>query len=172
MAVEGSMPLMDDNLTLDVYVATLRRLRSIVAAWEACLTASPDRPGDALVADRIRLPLLVSDIEALSADHSVAETCELPAFENQGQLIGAMYVMEGSRLGGQLIARHVEKVFDLPERHGTSFFRGFGAQTGPMWSEFVAHLRQEVSESQTNDVIVGAKKMFGAFGVWMRGDSR
>ena len=45
-------------------------------------------------------------------------------------LLGAMYVMEGSTLGGQLIARHVELVLGLTAGQGNAHFRGHNERTG------------------------------------------
>jgi heme oxygenase len=166
-SVEGSMPLIDDGLTPDTYVAILSRLASIVAAWEVWVAASPDRPPTAFIAERNRFPLILLDLEELGVDNLAVEKCELPPLKNYAQLMGAMYVMEGSRLGGQLIARHVEKVLALKKGQGTSYFRGFDERTGRMWSEFVDHLRQQIPDSDTEEVIIGAKAMFGTFGAWM-----
>jgi heme oxygenase (biliverdin-IX-beta and delta-forming) len=161
------MPLMEDDLTLDTYIDVLRRLRCVVAAWERHLAASTDRPPDSFISERNRLPLITRDLEILSGGDFRAEVCELPCFDNSGQLMGAMYVMEGSRLGGQLIAQHVERVLELSPGYGTGYFRGFGEQTGRMWRSFIDRLRHDIPDSETEEVIRGAKKMFELFGCWM-----
>ncbi len=161
------MPLMEDGLTRESYVEVLTRLRSIVSAWEAGVAASPERPPDGFVRERNRLALLVEDLETLTGGDSVLDGCELPVFRGRAELMGAMYVMEGSRLGGQLIARHVERVLSLGPGEGTSYFRGFGERTGVMWKEFMERLREDVADEETDAVIAGAKTMFGVFGAWM-----
>ena len=77
-----------------------------------------------------------------------------------------MYVMEGSRLGGQFIARHIDSLF--PQVSATHYFRGFKSKTGPMWKEFLSLLEQQIPEQDAADVIAGARLMFAAFGDWMR----
>jgi heme oxygenase len=70
--------------------------------------------------------------------------------------------MEGSRLGGQSIARHAEKVLALKPGEGTGYFRGFAEHTGKRWNEFLALLREDIPEHQSAHVITGAKAMFAA----------
>jgi heme oxygenase len=80
----------------------------------------------------------------------------------------AMYVMEGSTLGGQIIARHVQTSLFLTQDHGNAFFRGHGAQTGPLWKEFCDMLTTRISHDETDEVITSAKAMFATFGSWMQ----
>jgi heme oxygenase len=166
-AVENTMPLLGDGLNREAYAKILTRLHPIVSAWETHLPLHPQRPNVAFVMERSRLTLLERDLDALNAGCNEPASCNLPDFPNRAQLLGAMYVMEGSRLGGQIIARHVEDVLHLTFGEGTAYFRGFGDGTGPMWKEFINYLNTEVPNDQTDEVIVGAKKMFAAFGTWM-----
>jgi heme oxygenase len=175
-AVEGSVPLMGEDLTLDRYIACLQQLHGIVYAWEvvaqegaAALTAAPWL--QALLAGRRREAMLRRDLSFLASP--VASPISpnafplLPPLNDVPSLLGAMYVMEGSTLGGQLIARHVERVLPLSGGDGSEFFRGHRDQTATMWKEFCEVLRIRIPESETPIVIDVAKKMFAAFGGWM-----
>jgi heme oxygenase len=75
--------------------------------------------------------------------------------------------MEGSTLGGQLIARHVELVLGLTAGQGNAYFRGHNERTGQLWKEFCDALRTKVPDGETAAVIAAAKAMFGVFGAWM-----
>ena len=79
-----------------------------------------------------------------------------------------MYVMEGSTLGGQLIARHVKQALHLPDGCGNTFFHGHGDLTGSMWKEFCQMLKTEIPNEQTGAVVASAKSMFQTFGEWMQ----
>jgi heme oxygenase len=140
------------------------RLRPTVAAWERSLALRSDLPSGSFVAERNRLPFLLQDLAALSAPNTDIPDFELPQFDGYAQLMGAMYVMEGSRLGGQLIARHVEQVLTFDPGIATNYFRGVGDRTGRMWKEFLEALERSIPDSETEEVILGAKKMFTAFG--------
>jgi heme oxygenase len=91
----------------------------------------------------------------------------LPEMTNPASFFGTMYVMEGSTLGGQIIARHVEKVLHLRGGQGNSYFRGHGNRTGPLWKEFCAMLQLRIPDEQTDAVVISAKAMFSTFGSWM-----
>jgi heme oxygenase len=91
----------------------------------------------------------------------------LPEMRDQPSLLGAMYVMEGSTLGGQLIARQFQRTLHLNEGKGDAFFRGYEDQTGPMWREFCDVLKMRVTDEETESAVLSAKAMFTPYGSWM-----
>jgi heme oxygenase (biliverdin-IX-beta and delta-forming) len=167
--VEDTMPVMRTDLDRDLYAAVLTRLLGLVKAWEQAAQCSVPERWSRLVAERERTALLQQDLADLGKADVDVPRPQLPDFPDAAEVMGAMYVMEGSRLGGQLIARHVDSVLGLQDGRGSRYFRGFGDQTGARWREFAALLANEIPDAQTAAVIRGAKKMFSAFGAWMRG---
>ena len=166
-AVEGVMPLMTQELDSKEYVACLSRMYGVVAAWEE--QAYREAPGWLRVslAERKRLGMLDRDL-AFFGHVPSEERSTLPAIDDVPSLLGAMYVMEGSTLGGQQIARHVEKCMGLTTGVGNAYFVGHGDQTGRRWKEFCLMLETKVPESDAEAVVQGAKAMFATFGGWMR----
>jgi heme oxygenase len=167
-AVEQSVPLMDGKLDADTYVSYLLKLHGMIAAWEEL--APPSAPAwiRPLLAARKRGQLLILDLTWFGADASGEARPRLPEMRDAAGLLGAMYVMEGSTLGGQLIARHVERVLGLTAGQGNAYFRGHNERTGQLWKEFCDGLRTKVPGSETDAVIAAAKAMFRVFGSWMR----
>lgn len=51
--------------------------------------------------------------------------------------IGALYVLEGSTLGGQAILQHAALLPGISAVHGARFFFGHAAKTGSMWIAFI-----------------------------------
>jgi len=167
-AVEGSIPLMTEDLDTGRYVAVLEQLYGIVAAWEELLAeVSPDWL-QAIRVPRRRQEMLRDDLAHFGVEAACAGTPMLPLIRSHSELLGAMYVMEGSTLGGQLIARHVERVLHLEPGAGDAYFRSHGDRTGAMWKEFCAVLRERIPDAEAGDAVRSAKEMFGAFGTWMR----
>lgn len=166
-AVEGTLPLMDTDLDRSRYILCLQRMYGLVAAWdEGSAKAAPEWLQDSLSIRR-RAGLLSHDLVSLGATaHAVRSP--LPALDDLNALLGAMYVMEGSTLGGQLIARHVQTTLGLAPGVGNSYFIGHGDLTGSMWKSFCQVLMNQVPDKDTNAVIGGAKSMFQTFGSWMR----
>jgi heme oxygenase len=162
------MPLMHPDLDIAAYVRCLRRIYGIVAAWEEqarCI--APDWLREILVM-RERQSMLDLDLASFG-DTPPLERARLPPFHDVYRILGAMYVMEGSTLGGQLISRHVEKYLGFKTGIGDAFFLGHGDQTGSLWKEFCRMLETRVPESHTEFVVLGAKAMLSTFGEWMQG---
>jgi heme oxygenase (biliverdin-IX-beta and delta-forming) len=166
--VEGAVPLMHQGLNTAEYVHCLQRIYGVVAAWEE--RAAEVAPGwlqPALLA-RQRRPLLELDLAWFGETEKDDRRPTLPEMNNLPSLFGTMYVMEGSTLGGQFIARHVEAALHLSEGRGNSYFRGHCSQTGPLWKEFCEMLKLRIPDEQTAAVVVSAKAMFSTFGTWMQ----
>jgi heme oxygenase (biliverdin-IX-beta and delta-forming) len=107
-AVEESMPLMATNLTLTEYVATLQSIHPVVALWEETAPPSGADWMRSLLMARKRHAMLKRDLDWFKITRlETLKSTSFP-FASQAHWLGAMYVMEGSTLGGQLIARHVE----------------------------------------------------------------
>lgn len=168
-AVEDIIPLMRADLTRELYGAVLYRLLGIVEAWEAVTEGG--LPGSILpqVRERKRAHLIRQDLADLGRPVTHPPLPILPRFEKPAEWVGALYVIEGSRLGGQFIARHVDTVLGLVHGQGSRYFRGFGDETRSRWVELMRLLENEVSDHETEMAIRGAKKMFSAFAEWMRG---
>lgn len=173
-AVEALLPLMSPDLTRDLYRNVLRCMHGVVHAWETWAAANAPLSLAATVRDRRRDTLLHTDLLAMGVEEGLDEPARQPAFTAsfpdphlradafEASFLGAMYVMEGSRLGGQHIARHVEDKLGLAPGIGDAYFRGFGARTGVMWNEFKA-LLVDVPDEYTGEVIAAAKAMFHYF---------
>ena len=167
-AVEGAVPIMHKGLTTTQYVQCLQKIYGVVVAWEeGAARIAPEWLRPALIARR-RKPLLERDLAWFGVTVKDDRRPTLPEMNDLPSLFGTMYVMEGSTLGGQLIARHLEMTLHLSEGQGNSYFRGHGSQTGPMWKEFCEMLRLRVPDHQTDAVVVSAKAMFSTFEIWMQ----
>lgn len=78
------------------------------------------------MSDRYKSELLGRESEELRSPQ-VAEP--RVAFASVAQAAGAVYVMEGSTLGGMLIARSVQQHLD----HASRYYGCYGADTGRRW---------------------------------------
>lgn len=159
------MPVMDPALTVDAYQRVLRALYGIVRAWEDWLEVHAPESLRTEAASRKRSPLLAADLKFFHQQlPSARPNLHLP--ETEAGLLGAMYVMEGSTLGGQYIARHVEQTLHLHPGEGNAYFLGYREKTADQWRALQAILRS-VPEHHTDQVIAGAKAMFEQFRLWM-----
>jgi heme oxygenase len=69
-------------------------------------------------------------------DHTPAALRNL-RIDTPGKLIGVLYVIEGSTLGGQVIARHLAENLNLTATTGARFFTAYGALIEPRWQAFL-----------------------------------
>ena len=91
----------------------------------------------------------------------------LPEIKNQYQAFGALYVIEGSSLGGVHIAKMIHK--KLPEAANSFlFFTGYGERTSEMWTRF-KNVLDSISgnHAEINNIISGARETFVKFSEWI-----
>ena len=121
---------------------------------------------------RSRSPLLLADLQAIGFDSSAAAAVPLwrPSlrFASKGSLLGALYVLEGSTLGGVQIARALMDRGAREVRDARRFFLGRGERPGALWRELLQELealrdddREAIHAEQT------AVSTFEAFEDWM-----
>lgn len=72
--------------------------------------------------------------------------------EDQAELVGALYVIEGATLGGQVISRQIQVGrLGVTSEHGGCFFHGYGAQTASRWSEFLSFAEQACPDAMQRE---------------------
>jgi heme oxygenase (biliverdin-IX-beta and delta-forming) len=170
-AVEEMFPLMHEDLNVTQYTDCLLQMYGMVSAWEECShEAAPGWMQPELVARR-RKSMLELDLAWFGVKNTDELLPVMPEMKDLNSLLGAMYVMEGSTLGGQLIARQLRRTLHLSEGKGDAYFVGHGDQTGPMWKEFCEVLKMRVTDDETELVVLSAKAMFATYGSWMLGKS-
>ncbi|MGX9961853.1 biliverdin-producing heme oxygenase [Roseomonas sp. F4] len=147
------------------YVGLLRRLLGFHLGVEAVLSGGPSLTPYGIALDqRRRSPLLVADLVALRAA-PVAPVAALPEPSCAGFAMGCLYVLEGSTLGGQHLARALDGV--LPGEVGRSFLLGYGARHGVMWRECCAAIEACGAEAgRLARMIAGAEVTFARFESW------
>lgn len=106
---------------------------------------------------RVKLPLIEKDLSSLSIENQ--EPSHDLEFANEHEALGAMYVIEGSTLGGNVIAKQLSRTEGF-ENVTFNFFGCYQENTGPMWKNFKEVLDTEVTEENYNEVLTGAKKLY------------
>jgi len=165
-ATEAQMPLMSPDLTRATYAAVLACLYPLLAGWEEWALANAPASAAALMTKRRRAALLAEDLTCLHEPipaPAIFPADHIPGIATEAGFFGAMYVVEGSTLGGQYIARHVEPLLGLRADCGTAYFRGYGDQTSVHWKEFQSALAA-LPDDSADEVIAAARAMFRVFG--------
>jgi heme oxygenase len=94
---------------------------------------------------------LKNDIEALGSDTTGLPSGTTPEIKNHLQALGALYVMEGSIMGGGIIVKMLEKA---GVTQGVSFFSGYGGNTPQMWSAFTAALNAQANGAGEKETVI------------------
>ncbi|WP_027376809.1 biliverdin-producing heme oxygenase [Kaistella palustris] len=106
---------------------------------------------------RSKLPLIESELEAAEVQKS--RLCETQSIKNEAEAFGFLYVMEGSTLGGNVIAKQLSKHADFKDI-SFEYFRCYGENTGFFWKNFKRVLDEEIVCDKYADCINGAKKAY------------
>lgn len=92
---------------------------------------------------------------------------KLPSFNIDASKIslpdawGFAYVIEGSKLGGKMIEKHIKKTLDIQDNLGTRYLNGSGLSTSTQWKEFLQQLNLYAACNVCEDeVIRGAILLF------------
>ncbi|MXV51103.1 hypothetical protein GS399_08985 [Pedobacter sp. HMF7647] len=116
---------------------------------------------------RRKTALLEDDLAKLSrgAFTELTVCTKLPEISTHEQCLGALYVLEGSTLGGKVISKMI--VDKLGSNRGTAFFNSYGENTFHMWNSFKLLLDQDLTDSQQGEVLHAAKDTFACFKAWI-----
>ncbi|MGZ5272935.1 MAG: biliverdin-producing heme oxygenase [Kaistella sp.] len=108
--------------------------------------------------NRRKLALIEKDLDVLSMEKS---TVQIPsAIKNEAEAFGILYVMEGSTLGGNMIAKQLSKNPDFQEIT-FSYFRCYGDKTGSYWKNFKEVMDRNITPEFHDDCVSGAHKAYG-----------
>ena len=170
--VERLLNLPDAIVTRDDYQRWLTGFFGFYQPLEARLMTFPDWDGLGIpLASRLRSSAIARDLAVLgcgSASAPLASLQALPELPTLAHALGALYVLEGATLGGQIILRAIEAQAGLAIGGAKQFFGGRGRENGPMWNAF----REQLNEFGTRypvlrqDVVAGAQRTFEALLIW------
>ena len=158
-----SLALLSDAVNENIYSTYLARLYSFVKGFEQYVY--PALSNHFLnINDRKKAQFIEEDVKALCIAIDKGTLLEEAFFSNTYPDVymaaGALYVLEGSTLGGQIIVKHLQKA--MPAGFvNAAYFSGYQQRTGSMWKEFLEQLTalpQSTFEEQ--QIIKGAVTTF------------
>ncbi|WCS23388.1 biliverdin-producing heme oxygenase [Methylobacterium sp. NMS14P] len=167
-ALEVSLDWQARVATLGGYRDLLGRLYGFHAVWEAAIGSGlADEP---FLAPRRRLALLAADLGHLGLHPGAVAALPGPAapvFHGPAAATGALYVLEGSTLGGQLIGRHIAGLHGFSGA-GLAYYRAHGPAAGAMWAAFRTRLDAFGDDPAAEAALTGAAvSTFAAMRAWL-----
>lgn len=169
-AAEGTMGYLDRTVDEPGYRTFLERWYGFHVVLEPRLSAWHRR---AAVLDwdrRRKLPLLEMDLDVLGVDRStrleLPRCPRVPAAPTTADALGALYVVEGSTLGGRVLR---DRLRQAPLRPGCfHFLSSYGPQTGLRWHAYRAATSAWVGDdvARAEAVLRAARAGFAALVAW------
>lgn len=164
---EAALPLTRPDLTREGYVRYLEGAFGLHARLEPRLVEvlAPHAAALAL-AERQRLALLEADLAALGSPAHALPLAPPLALAGVPEALGALYVLEGSTLGGQVLARRLAPVSGGALR----YLRGHGEATGALWralGEAVHALVPAPDAAYQARAVGAARATFDLFTHWL-----
>ena len=165
-SLDASLDLIGPPLRLAQFIRLLGRFHALHRAVEPALAASLE---PSLLAGRGKLAALEHDLRLCGADTTDVITSaapNLPPLTDRAAALGALYVIEGSTLGGRIIARHLRQENVIPP-DALRYFDIYGGQTGEMWRIICRALDAIVDSEEAERSVRMAIAMFGMVQAWM-----
>lgn len=159
---EGFARVQAATIDLPAYCDLLLRLYGFYLPFEAMAEAGSQRSR-----------WLEEDLLALGADDRLLASAmcpNVPALDTAERRLGAHYVVEGSALGGGVLAKGLDALLGVGVAEGRRFFTGRGRGTAEAWNAYLARLTAASTEPAAQAGIVeAATETFAVFEQWLTG---
>lgn len=101
---------------------------------------------------RVRAQKALLDLKNLGEHRVEIIPMKMPRIENSAHALGVLYVLEGSTMGGEMIAKELKKTLgeDIP----TSYFNPYGEQKMEMWMELLESLKKMALDIDSDEEII------------------
>jgi len=161
---------LDAPMPLARYGAILARFDAFLRAWEPRIHAALPERLQSWFRARWRGGFASADVEWLRSVGEVdTRPVDAPAaaglpLADLAEVLGSLYVIESSALGGRVVAPLLKRTLGLGQGSGASYFHGFGGDSAAMWSNFRVLAALEIGDSQRDTVraCMSARRTFAA----------
>lgn len=159
--IEQYMPVFRPDFDVSKYQELLGKMYNFYSSFERNLKNSLASEGvSEFYNDRFKTPRIEADLQSLNANPTAQAVSDLPTIDSLPAIAGALYVIEGSSLGGQIISKHLHENLKLqPDQ--IQFFGGYGPLTGKRWQEFQKWVGAlDFNEEETKVAVASARDTF------------
>lgn len=172
VALEKRLPFFSERLDTEWYRRLLQAYYGFYAPMEVALYDSGLIPEGFDPVLRVKTPTLLHDLNALGVDertvHALPRCTELPTFDTSDACLGALYVLEGATLGGQVLRREMAQRLGVNADNGGAFLDVYGAETGRRWKDFLDYLgRLPLDTPAKRRAVDAARSTFSCFEQWL-----
>ncbi len=160
---------MDGEFSVAHYGRAMQGFEQFLTQWEPLVTRALPVPLQHWAQSLRRLAVAQRDMAVLGIPSLPSCTLDL-ALPDKAAALGSMYVLEGSTLGGVVIARHLRRQHGIEAHNGAAYFSGWGAGTAASWERFRQVLEAEVGADERARACAAAAAVdtFEAFNLTLR----
>ena len=160
-------PLLASIRDNDDYVALLHIFYGFFQPVEELIAAQISNPVLPDIHERRNAKIILEDLASLGKHEPPVICHSLPAINDLPAALGALYVLEGSTLGGRVIRKMLLKHPSLSlDESKLKFFNGYGDATGEKWKAFQQCINRY--DHQSEEIITAARDTFSKFSNWIR----
>ena len=139
---------------LDNYCRMLAAFLSFYRPVELALLKIDWQGQDLDIFQRMKTDWLLSDLKSLGVPvKTVSDWPRIPPLTSAFEGLGALYVLEGASLGGQVISRRLQGDLGIGSMNGGRFFLSYGDRVGEMWRTFLDVL-EKAAQVESNAQII------------------
>ncbi|MCX2491897.1 biliverdin-producing heme oxygenase [Pedobacter sp. PF22-3] len=114
--------------------------------------------------DRLKLNALTKDLDYWNINSLTLPELAFELFipeKNTAEVLGALYVLEGATLGGNVIKRHILANPNFKNQEdGLNYYGVYGEELSTKWKNFVSVLNERVEEADYKHCINSANQTF------------
>jgi heme oxygenase len=158
--------IMNNSLSIDQYKKLLTVNYIIHQRLENTLAnmLDADIAAQLEMNSRLKLAALESDLNYWNIDSLTLPGLDFELFipqKNTAEVLGALYVLEGATLGGNVIKRHILANPNFKDlESGLNYYGIYGEALSTKWKKFVSVLNEHVVEADYERCINSANQTF------------
>jgi len=152
-----SQKIFDKSYTIEDYKKLLIHNYKLISRYEPQISEKLKNHPDLNLHLRKKIDALKTDLQNLNISTKTDQLTQ--NLDNEAEAFGALYVMEGSTLGGNVIAKQLKKNPNFEDVE-FNYFGMYAENTGTFWNEFKTVLDREIAEDHYEDCVNGAKKAY------------
>jgi heme oxygenase len=151
------------------YVNLLKMFYGFFSPIEAAVRNHIDEKTLDDIHERRQATLIINDLKALGYGDHIPVSPFVPRIDSDLRAFGALYVGEGSTLGGSIIAKMLRDNPNLHDcTHAITFFDGYQDRTMAMWKKFQRHLDESFqADHQQKEIVSAATETFDKMKAWL-----
>ena len=116
------------------------------------------------IKNRLKLTALEKDLNYWHIDSLTLPELNFDLFvpeKNNAEVLGALYVLEGATLGGNVIKKHILANPNFAGHDdGLNYYGVYGEELGSKWKTFVSILNESVAEADYDRCVKSANETF------------